>query len=178
MSETETTPDPSRANAELAGSTRTKFANFTTACDPPSRPGGFKHSEVHRHLSRILARVADRKIKPLIIHMPPRHGKTRLFGIEWPAWPLGVLGIVEVVMASYAASLSEETSMPCRERVRSDAFQRLFPGTKVDPKRCALDDRRTQRAGATERSASGNPGVGFGVTLGASRGILIVESQP
>ena len=44
---------------------------------------------VHRYLAQKLEEVEAGKCKRLIITMPPRHGKSRIAGIEFPAWYLG-----------------------------------------------------------------------------------------
>ena len=60
----------------------------------------YEPSAVHRHLASKLEDVESGKCKRLIITMPPRHGKSRMAGIEFPAWFLGRTPHKSVIMTS------------------------------------------------------------------------------
>ena len=62
----------------------------------------------------------------LMIFEPPRHGKSEQVSRLFPAWVLGNLPHVSVMLASYGADLAYEDSGFVRDYVRSDRFQDIF----------------------------------------------------
>lgn len=89
----------------------------------------YEPSSVHRHLAKKLEDVESGKCKRLIITMPPRHGKSRIAGIEFPAWFLGKDPTRSVIMSSYGDSLSLKHSREARDRCRAVPFSRTFPAS-------------------------------------------------
>lgn len=82
----------------------------------------------HIHiLCSYLEKVARREIKRLMIFMPPRHGKTQATSILFPSWYLGRNPQHQIIGASYAESLAYNNSRACRDTIKSDAFQVLWP---------------------------------------------------
>lgn len=69
----------------------------------------------HHHLiAAKLEAVERREIDRLMIFMPPRHGKTELASIRFPAWYLGRNPDKRVIGASYAAPLAYRISRQAR----------------------------------------------------------------
>jgi predicted phage terminase large subunit-like protein len=92
-----------------------------------------------------LVAVSNRQIKRLLINLPPRHMKSALAGVLWPAWtwahapprdrdgrrmPLiqgSWLGPgVKFTFLAYAGDLSTRDSVKCRQLIDSPWYQRLF----------------------------------------------------
>lgn len=66
-------------------------------------------------------------IKRLIINIPPRHLKTLIVSVAWPAWLIGRNPSEQILCASYSASLSMRDSVNCRLVIQSDWYRKLFP---------------------------------------------------
>ena len=64
-----------------------------------------------------------RKIKKLLINVPPRTSKTSLISIAFPAWVWLQNPEERFMYASYAASLSFEHGLKCRRLIESDWYQ-------------------------------------------------------
>lgn len=65
--------------------------------------------------------------------MPPRHGKSELCAVRFPAWFLGRNPDKRFILASYASDLAERFSRQVRSVVDSDTYLPIFPGVGMDP---------------------------------------------
>lgn len=90
---------------------------FTTTTFPRYRPAPH-----HRLIAEHLMAVEQGQIDRLIITMPPRHGKTELASIRFPAWFLGRNPDKRVIGASYAAALAYRLSRQSRNLLTLTAW--------------------------------------------------------
>jgi hypothetical protein len=88
------------------------------------------HIEAICHVSE---KVRHGEIKRLIITIPPRHLKSICTSVALPAWILGHDPTRKIICVSYAQELSAKHGNDCRAVMSSGWYQRLFPGTKIDP---------------------------------------------
>jgi predicted phage terminase large subunit-like protein len=82
------------------------------------------------HLQVIAARLAavrDGRVRRLLINLPPRHLKSLLASVAFPAWLLGHQPTSEVLCVSYAQDLANKWSRDCRRIVASPWYRWLFP---------------------------------------------------
>jgi len=70
-----------------------------------------------------LQAVANGDIRFLMINVPPRHCKSRLTSVFWPAWVWTFDPAIRWLFASYSSDLSTEHSMDCRRIIRSEWYQ-------------------------------------------------------
>ncbi len=70
----------------------------------------------------------------LMIFAPPRTGKSEITSKRFSAWALGKNNKLNVVNASYAASLATKHSRETQRIVESENYQRVFPSTKLNSK--------------------------------------------
>lgn len=75
----------------------------------------------HRAIADALMAVERGEIDRLIIIMPPRHGKTELASVRFPAWYLGRHPERRIIGASYAAKLAYRLSRQARNTLASPA---------------------------------------------------------
>jgi len=121
----------------------------------------------NRVLAAKLEGVERGEIRRLMIFMPPRHGKTELAGIRFPAWYLGRHPDHPIIFASYSASLAQGKSRECRNLVESQRYQNVFGRFScVDRPVSLADDRRSVQAWGIEGRRGGMlaAGVGGGIT--------------
>lgn len=110
------------------------------------------------------------EIKRLMVFMPPRHGKTELCSIRFPAWYLGRNPQNQIIACSYAEGLAYSNSYAVRETIESPRYQRLWP-LKLD----VAGAVRWQLAGKDNKRASYiAAGVGGGIT-GEGADLLIID---
>jgi len=72
-----------------------------------------------------------RDIKKLVINLPPRHGKSTLCAVLFPAWLWTNAPSLKVLSCSYSLQLSTRDSMYCRNVVESPLYQRCWPRVKL-----------------------------------------------
>src|SRR6516162_10391936 len=78
-----------------------------------------------------LAAVYQRRIGRLIINVPPRHLKSHLASVAFPAWCLGHEPSTQILCVSYAQDLADKLARDCRRIMMSDWYRQIFPGTRL-----------------------------------------------
>jgi hypothetical protein len=82
------------------------------------------------------------KIRRLVINLPPRHLKSLLASVAFPAWYLGHDPSAQILCVSYAQDLADKLSRDCRHIVAGDWYRRIFP-TRLSPQRAAMPESDT-----------------------------------
>jgi len=85
----------------------------------------------HELIAKKLEDVERGRCKRLMIFMPPRHGKSELASIKFPAWYLGRNPEKEVVCCSHTAELAEEFGRRTRLTVEDEIHKAIFPDCKL-----------------------------------------------
>src|SRR5207244_8214946 len=93
-----------------------------------------------------LAAVREGKIHRLIINLPPRHLKSLIASIAFPAWCLGHDPSGQILCVSYAQDLADKLARDCRGIMMSPWYRRIFP-TRLAPHRHAVQEFITTRQG-------------------------------
>ena len=70
--------------------------------------------------------VEPGQIRKLLINMPPRHMKSTLVSVLWPAWVWTFRPDIRWLYTSYALSLSIRDTMKMRAVITSPWYQALF----------------------------------------------------
>lgn len=102
----------------------------------------------HHMIASKLEAVERGEIDRLMIFMPPRHGKSELVSVRFPAWFLGRNPEKQVIAASYAHKLASKFGRQVRNIIASQEFQDLFPGVALSPDSEAKDLFNTSHEGA------------------------------
>lgn len=76
-----------------------------------------------------LEAVTDGRITRLLMNVPPGSMKSLLTGVIWPAWEWGPRGMPEMrfVGTAHEEQLAIRDSRRCRDLIKSEWFQRLWP---------------------------------------------------
>lgn len=100
----------------------------------------------------------------LIIEAPPRHGKSLSTARLFPAWVLGRLPDLRVILASYGAQLSEKHSRYVRNLIASPVYRRVFPSVRLSADSKAVDawDLAAPHEGGLHAVGKGGALTGFG----------------
>ena len=112
------------------------------------------------HISAIahaLDRVRYGQSKRLIIAMPPRHLKSVIVSIAFPAFLYGHDPSTRIIAASYAEVTATAHSNDFRRLIQSDPYKRLFPNTQIDPAKNTEAEVRTTRRGFRLATSVGGP---------------------
>mgnify|MGYP003134675610 CR=1 FL=1 len=129
---------------------------------------GWVHKDVCRRLEKFSQDVVDKKSPRLMLFMPPRHGKSTLASVCYPAWHLGRHPEHEFISCSYSGSLAMGFSRKVRQLLREPTYKTAFP-TRLDPD--------SQSAEAWLTTAGGGyvaAGVGGGIT-GKGAHVMVID---
>lgn len=127
-------------------------------------------------LAEALEAVDRGEIKRLIVVMPPRHGKSELVSVRFPAWWLGRHPDKRFVLVCYAADLAERHSRMVRACVQSPAYRQVFDGMSIDQtSRSAQQWDLAGRRGGMKAVGVGGPLTGFGADCLAGNTLIKTE---
>jgi len=125
-------------------------------------------SWLHREIARQLERVESGEVKRLMLFVPPRHGKSELGSIMFPAHYLGRHPEKEIITASYSADLAQDFGYKTRNLVNTQEYQELFK-TKL------RDDSKSKAKWLTNEGG-GYTAVGVGGAItGRGADLLIID---
>ena len=148
------------ARRELARRRLTDFIKFN-----------FPEYEVnwhHKIIAEKLEAVARGEIKRLMITLPPRHGKSEICSIQFPAWFIGSRPDKSIIATSYSAELATDFGRQVRNLVDSEEYKNLFDT------RLAEDSTAKGRWSTSEGGMYYAVGVGGSVT-GRGADILLID---
>ena len=123
----------------------------------------------HKVMAEAFERVADGKLKRLIINMPPRHTKSEFASFLLPAWFLARYPDKKIIQTAHTAELAVGFGRKVRNVFTDTSFQELFPATNLRADSKAAGRWNTDRGG--EYFAIG---VGGAVT-GKGADLLIID---
>lgn len=112
---------------ELCRRSLAEFAKRAWRVLEPAAP--LKWGWVLDAICQHLEAVSDGRITRLLMNVPPGSMKSLLTGVIWPAWEWGPKGMPEMrfVGTAHEETLAIRDSRRCRDLIKSDWFQRLWP---------------------------------------------------
>jgi predicted phage terminase large subunit-like protein len=150
------------------------FARYM-APDPDLRAdatrSAYEVARHHRVIAAALEEVEAGRIKRLIISCPPRHGKTRLASMLFPAWYLGRNPQKSVVFATYNDKYAVDVGGVVKALLQSPLYAHVFPELKLDYGGASAD--RLRIAGGGDMFC-----VGVGGTLTGRGGDINLLDDP
>jgi predicted phage terminase large subunit-like protein len=148
---------------------RRDFATFAGRCFQDLNPQ--TNLAMNWHLDVIAAKltaVRDGKIRRLIINLPPRHLKSLMASIAFPAWWLGLDPTAQILCVSYGQELADKLARDCRGIMMSPWYRKIFP-TRLAPHRQAVQEFITTGQGYRLATSTG------GVLTGRGADIIIID---
>ena len=144
---------------------RLDLGYFAERCFPELNPQGAFLPNWHIDvIAAKLAAVREGKIRRLIINLPPRHLKSLLASIAFPAWCLGHDPSAQILCVSYAQELADKLARDCRSIMTSPWCRQIFP-TRLAPHRQAVQEFITTRQGYRLATSTGGVLTGRGADL-------------
>ncbi|MFB6371607.1 MAG: phage terminase large subunit [Bradymonadaceae bacterium] len=136
----------------------------------------------HRVKAKLLEAWARGIIPRLLLHEPPRHGKTEQASIRLPPWIFGKWPDAEIISASRDADYAKKLSRKCKRVINSPEYRRVFPDTRIPEKRVASDEREEWRNTAKEWEIVEHGGhyecFGAGQGIAGAGGQFIIIEDP
>lgn len=158
-----------KAKAELALRilTRKRLLPFVERFNPDYQ-AGWVHKDICQRLEQFSRDVAEKKSPRLMLFMPPRHGKSTLASVAFPAWHLGRHPDHEFISCSYSGSLAMGFSRKVRQLLREPTYKTAFQ-TRLDPDSQSAEAWLTTGGGGYVAA-----GVGGGIT-GKGAHVLVID---
>lgn len=147
---------------------RRSLIAFTQRFMPHYNPG-WLHHDIARRLEQFKEDVENQLMPRLMLLVPPRHGKSELSSIRFPAWCLGHHPEWEIINCGYNLDLPMKFSRKVREMVRDPGFKPVFENTQIDP-----DSQSAEAWNTTGGGGFTAAGVGGGIT-GKGAHILVID---
>lgn len=101
---------------------RDDLIEFCKHMDP-----NYKVGRHHRRLADLLMKMERGEEDRIGVSVPPRHGKSQLVSIFFPAWYLGRNPDKKVLMVSHTADLAVDFGRKVRNVVGSSLYKEIFP---------------------------------------------------
>lgn len=142
---------------------RENLIDFLIATNPNYEPN-WHHEIIAKELERIEA-FGDRDYKVLLVFVPPRHGKSELCSIGFPAWYLGRNPDKEIITVSYSAELAQDFGSKTRSIVSGEAYPYIFSGLTLKEDEQAKAKWRTSKGGSYTSVGVGGAITGRGANV-------------
>ena len=85
----------------------------------------------HRILADMLMAIERGEKDRICVNIPPRHGKSQLVSIFYPAWFLGRNPTKKVMMVSHTTDLAVDFGRKVRNLIALDDYRAIFPTVKL-----------------------------------------------
>lgn len=145
---------------------RKNLIDFQIATNYKYEPN-WHHEVIANELEQLEAN-GDRDIKVLLVFVPPRHGKSELCSIGFPAWYLGRNPDKEIITVSYSSELAQDFGSKTRGIVGDPAYKAIFDVS-------LKEDEQAKAKWKTDKGGSyTSVGVGGAIT-GRGANILLFD---
>lgn len=109
---------------------------------------GWVHKDICQRLEKFEQDILAKRSPRLMLQMPPRHGKSQLASVNFPAWFLGRNPKLEIISATYSGTLAKEFSKKVRARMREPNYSTVFPRASLSRESQNIDGWNTAAGGA------------------------------
>jgi hypothetical protein len=127
----------------------------------------YKAAPYHRIIANELENIeknGDRDYKVLLIVLPPRHGKSELCSILFPAWYLGRNPDKEIITISYSGELAQDFGGKTRGLINDEAYKLIF-NIKLKEDEQAKAKWKTDKGGSYTSTGVGGAITGRGANI-------------
>ena len=122
----------------------------------------------HRHIAKKFNKLAEGKIKRLIVNMPPRHTKSEFASYLLPAWMVGRNPKLKIIQATHTGELAIRFGRKAKNLIDSEEYGKIFKTRLQEDSKAA---GRWETAQGGEYFAAG---VG-GALPGRGAALLIID---
>jgi predicted phage terminase large subunit-like protein len=91
----------------------------------------YKVGKHHRILANLLMDIAMGKKDRVCVNMPPRHGKSQLVSIYFPAWFMGRFPNKKILMVSHTTDLAVDFGRKVRNIIDDVRYKQVFPNVSL-----------------------------------------------
>ena len=123
----------------------------------------------HKIIANKFNKIAQGKLKRLIVCLPPRHSKSEFASTYLPAWMMGLNGALKIIQCTHTAELAVRFGRKVRNLIDSDDFKTIFPNLRLQ-----ADNKSAGRWTTNQEGESFYAGVGGAIT-GRGADLLIID---
>ena len=128
----------------------------------------FVEGRHHKIIGEKFNKIAQGKLKRLIVCLPPRHTKSEFASTFFPAWMMGLRGNLKIIQTTHTAELAVRFGRRVRNIIDSDEYKEVFPQLKLQADNKSAGRWTTNQGGESfsERTRRAQPyRHGFGVRM-------------
>ena len=85
----------------------------------------------HKIIGEKFNRIAEGKLKRLIVCLPPRHSKSEFASTYFPSWMMGLRGNLKIIQTTHTAELAVRFGRKVRNIIDSQEYSTIFPDLKL-----------------------------------------------
>jgi predicted phage terminase large subunit-like protein len=119
----------------------------------------------HRVLADKLMAIEAGRNDRICVNIPPRHGKSQLVSLLFPAWFLGRNPDKKVMMVSHTADLAVDFGRKVRNLIATEAYREVFPGVALATDSKSAGRWDTNKGGGYYATGVGSALAGRGADL-------------
>ena len=123
----------------------------------------------HRMLANMLMDIEQGQKDRICVNIPPRHGKSQLVSIMFPAWFLGRNPNKKVMMVSHTTDLAVDFGRKVRNLIATETYQEIFPTVAL-----AVDSKSAGRWNTNSGGEYYACGIGSSIA-GRGADLLLVD---
>ena len=123
----------------------------------------------HRMLGNMLMEIEAGNKDRICVNIPPRHGKSQLVSIFFPAWFLGRNPNKKVMMVSHTTDLAVDFGRKVRNLISTDEYRAIFPTVKL-----AVDSKSAGRWNTNSGGEYYACGIGSSIA-GRGADLLLID---
>jgi len=138
--------------------------DFAIATDSDYQDTWF-HETMAIVFQSVLKKVENGQDARVILTVPPRHGKSELATMKFPAWLLGKHPEWPIMVASYSGDLAVDFGQGTREIIQSSSYQEIFK-TRLKSDTQAKGKWMTKEGGGYMAAGAGGAITGKGFKIG------------
>jgi predicted phage terminase large subunit-like protein len=129
----------------------------------------FVEGRHHKIIGEKFNKIAQGKLKRLIVCLPPRHTKSEFASTFFPAWMMGLRGNLKIIQTTHTAELAVRFGRRVRNIIDSDEYKQVFPELSLQ-----ADNKSAGRWTTNQGGESFYAGVGGAIT-GRGADLLIID---
>ena len=118
----------------------------------------------HKEIAEKFNKIAEGKIKRLIINMPPRHTKSEFASFLLPAWMVGRKPNLKIIQTTHTTELAIRFGRKAKVLLDSPEYQKIFD-TRLAPDSQAAGKWETEQGGEYYAAGVGSAITGRGADL-------------
>ena len=123
----------------------------------------------HKKIAEKFKAIRDKKLKRLIVNMPPRHTKSEFASFLFPAWLVGHDPTIKIIQTTHTTELAVRFGRKMKNLIDNEIYQQIFDKVSISADSKAAGRWETNHGG--EYFAAG---VGSAIT-GRGADLLIID---